>query len=78
MMKVIQITLPEELLDEVDDTVKALDTTRSELAREALRRFLARLEVERQEREHAEAYARQPEQPGEFDVFYGARLWDQL
>ncbi len=68
-MKVVQITLADELLRQVDEQVRALGTSRSEFTREELPQLLARLEVERNEREHAEAYANQPEQPGEFDVY---------
>ncbi len=77
-MKVVQISLPDDLLRQVDQEVQTLETSRSEFAREAFRLLLAQLELERGERQHARAYAEQPEQPGEFDVFYGARKWDQL
>ena len=75
MMKTIQITLPEELLSRLDHAVSDLDTTRSALAREAFEQVIARYEIEKKERQHAEGYAQHPVEPGEFDVWQDEQDW---
>ena len=74
-MRTVQITLDEELAEEVDCAVAKLRTTRSGFTRQALRRSLARLEIEELERRHREGYARQPVESGEFDVWEDEQVW---
>lgn len=40
--KIVNLSLPKNLLDEVDETAKAEYRTRSELVREALRQYVGR------------------------------------
>jgi metal-responsive CopG/Arc/MetJ family transcriptional regulator len=75
MLKTIQITLPDDLLAKIDRTVAELDTSRSGFARQAFEDALFRLWVEKTERQHAEAYARQPEDPDEMALWESVQDW---
>ena len=75
MLKTIQITLPDDLLAKIDRTVAELDTSRSGFARQAFEDALFRLWVEKTERQHAEAYARQPENPDEMTLWESVQDW---
>jgi len=75
MLKTIQITLPEDLLTKIDRTVAELDTNRSGFARQAFEDALFRLWVEKMERQHAEAYARRPEDPEETALWESIEDW---
>ena len=74
-MKTIQMTIDEPLLDEVDEIIQALKTTRSAFIREALEQALQRYAIAEMEKKHAEGYARQPVEPGEFDVWEDQQAW---
>lgn len=74
-MKVVQITLDEDLAEDVDRAVAKLGTTRSGFTRQALRRSLERLDTEELERRHREGYKRQPVESGEFDVWEDEQVW---
>ena len=74
-MTTIQMTLDEELLKEVDGTVKRLRTTRSALIRDSIRHYLKCLHVSRLEAQDREAYKRKPVRRGEFDIWEGEQVW---
>ena len=57
-MRTVQMTLDDALVQEIDQVVKRLGTTRSAFAREALRTALARVERQEMERRHREGYRR--------------------
>ncbi len=59
-MKVIQMTIDEPLLDEVDRVAQDLKTTRSAFIRSALQLALRGHVVAELERRHAEGYSRHP------------------
>jgi len=67
-MKTVQMTLDEELVEEVDRAVEALGTTRSAFTREALRAALARRRELALELRHRAGYAAHPVASGEFDA----------
>jgi len=67
-MRTIQMTIDEPLLEEIDELVKTLNTSRSAFIREALQAALRRHHIHELERRHAEGYRRPPVQPGDFDV----------
>jgi metal-responsive CopG/Arc/MetJ family transcriptional regulator len=77
MVKTIQMTIDEPLLDQVDKAIQALDTTRSAFIRDALQLKLWQLRIDELERKHAEGYARHPVEPGEFDVWEAEQEWSQ-
>jgi metal-responsive CopG/Arc/MetJ family transcriptional regulator len=74
-MRTVQMTLDDALVQEVDQVVKQLGTTRSAFARDALRAALARVERQKMERKHREGYMRQPVQTGEFSDWEDEQVW---
>jgi metal-responsive CopG/Arc/MetJ family transcriptional regulator len=69
------MTLDDELVQEIDQVVKRLGTTRSAFAREAFRAALLRLHNREMERKHREGYARKPVEPGEFSDWEDEQIW---
>ena len=67
-MKIIQITLDEHLLAQVDRAVAERGGNRSEFIRDALRLALRQLTAQQLEERHAQGYAEHPVTPGEFDM----------
>ena len=74
-MRTVQMTLDDALVQEIDQVVKRLGTTRSAFAREALRTALARVERQELERRHREGYRRQPVQMGEVSDWEDEQVW---
>lgn len=74
-MKTVQMTLDEALVQEVDQVVKKLGTTRSAFARDALRAALLQVQREEMERQHQQGYARKPVHPGEFSDWEDEQVW---
>lgn len=74
-MKTIQMTIDEELLDQVDATSSELGMNRSAFIRQALSQAIDIRRVARLERQHAAGYARHPVEPGEFDVWEDEQNW---
>ena len=78
MLKTIQITLPQELLSRIDQTVTELDTNRSAFARQAFEDALFRARIEQMERQDAESYARQPQDLEEIALWESIQDWGDL
>lgn len=76
-MKTIQMTIDEQLLDQVDASSAELGVDRSAFIREALRQAMAHLRATDLERQHAAGYARHPVKPGEFDLWEGEQVWGE-
>jgi metal-responsive CopG/Arc/MetJ family transcriptional regulator len=74
-MRTVQLTLDEDLVNQVDAMVQSLKTTRSAFARQALKAALARLEEEAMERKHREGYLRKPVRQSEFQPWEGEQAW---
>ena len=74
-MKTIQMTLDEELLYRVDQTIKKLNTSRSEFIREALNKSLDDIRIREMEKRHREGYRNKPVEPGEFDLWENEQAW---
>ena len=74
-MRTVQMTLDDELVQEIDQAVKRLGTTRSAFAREAFRAALVQLRNWEMERQHREGYARKPVEPGEFSDWEDEQVW---
>ena len=72
-MKTVQMTLDEELIEEVDKVTKKIGTTRSAFAREALYAALRRTKIQEKVQKHREGYARKPVQAGEFSQWEDER-----
>lgn len=77
-MKSIQMTIDEQLLNEVDKLISELNITRSAFIREALIQALQHYRIEQLEQKHAEGYARHPVEPGEFDIWENEQAWEDL
>jgi metal-responsive CopG/Arc/MetJ family transcriptional regulator len=76
-MKTIQMTIDEPLLNEVDQAIQELKTTRSAFIRAALQLALMQHAVSKLEQQHAEGYAKHPITPGEFDVWESEQAWGE-
>lgn len=74
-MKIVQMTLDEELVKQVDAAVTKLRTTRSAFAREALRNALEKLHVAELEAKHRRGYERKPVKAGEFGAWEDEQAW---
>ena len=75
MVKTVQMTLDEDLVEAVDEAAKRLRTSRSAFTRDALRGALARLREAQLERKHRRGYERRPVKPGEFDSWESEQVW---
>ncbi len=69
------MTMDAELLAEVDQATQDLHMTRSALIRAAISEFLRQARTRRLERQHAEGYARIPQEPEEYAVWEGEQVW---
>lgn len=74
-MKTIQITIDDDLLEEVDTAIKTLNTTRSAFISAALRARLKKIKIEEMDRQHREGYEKYPVQPSEFDGWETEQVW---
>lgn len=74
-MKTVQMTLDEELVQEVDRIAKELHTSRSAFARQALREALVRYEEQRLEEKHRRGYIQHPVQADEFSAWETEHTW---
>jgi len=74
-MKTVQMPLDDALVQEVDQVVKKLGTTRSAFTREALRAALVLIARAEMERRHGAGYARHPVQSEEFSVWEDEQVW---
>lgn len=77
-VKVVQMTLEEDLVTAVDQLVRRLKTTRSAFARDALREALARHRMKELEQKHRLGYQKHPVKRGEFDIWEGQQQWGDL
>ena len=78
MLKTMQITVPQPLLEEVDEFLAGTKMTRSGFARRAFEEELTRMRVAVQERQHAEAYGRMSESQDEGEeraLWESAQVW---
>ena len=76
MMKTIQMTIDETLLDEVDEVVIELGTNRSAFMREALKNLLRQRKLKQLEEQHRAGYDRQPLTAEEFDIWQEEQIWE--
>ncbi len=76
--KPVQISLPVDLLEKVDQVVAETGTNRSTLIREALEELVWQHWVQRGEQEEAAAFARQPQTQAEIAAGEDAEAWGAL
>ncbi len=75
MLRTIQITLPEELLQRVDQAADELEITRSAFTRRAYEDALQQLHLQQLEEEDAAGYARQPSDLSEVTPWEALQDW---
>ncbi len=74
-MKTIQMTLDDELVDDVDNLVRQLHTSRSAFTREALRDALDKYKNLQLEEKHRQGYRQKPVAGAEFSVWEDEQEW---
>lgn len=74
-MKTVRMTLDDEIVSAVDETVRRLGTTRSAFTRDALRAALKRVRVRELEHKHRKGYARKPVRKQELSVWEQEQVW---
>jgi len=77
MMKTVQMTIDEALLEAVDTAVRDLGTSRSAFLRDALQKALKQMEIVALEQQHIAGYERYPLEPDEFDVWQNEQVWQE-
>ena len=75
MMKTIQMTIDEYLLEQVDEAVETLKTNRSAFIRQALEQVLKEYHIRQLEQQDAEGYARIPPKPEEVEIWLTEQAW---
>jgi antitoxin component of RelBE/YafQ-DinJ toxin-antitoxin module len=76
-METIQLTIDESLLAEVNRATDTLQMTPSDFMRVALERALQQREIIAKERQHAQAYLAQPQQPEEIEEWQDEQEWGE-
>jgi metal-responsive CopG/Arc/MetJ family transcriptional regulator len=76
-VRTVQLTIDEQLLQEVDSAVRKAGTSRSAFTREALRHALERSREQALERKHREGYRRKPVKPSEFKPWENEQSWGE-
>jgi metal-responsive CopG/Arc/MetJ family transcriptional regulator len=74
-MKTIQMTIDEQLLEQVDEAVETLNTNRSAFIREALEQVLKEYRIRLMDEQVAEAYTRIPDDVSEVEIWREAQVW---
>ena len=74
-MRMVQMTLDEDLVTAVDRTARRLRTTRSAFTRDALRAALERVRVRELERKQHDGYLRKPVGKREFAMWEREQVW---
>ena len=74
-MRTIQMTLDDNLVEDVDNVVKQLKTTRSAFTRMALQEALKRVNIAMLEKSHKKGYERFPAGSSEFSVWESEQEW---
>jgi predicted transcriptional regulator len=75
IMRTIQMTLDDDLVDNVDIVVKKLKTTRSAFTRKALQEAIKRVNIAMLEKSHKKGYERFPAGNSEFSVWESEQEW---
>ena len=76
-MRTVQMTLDNNLVDEVDRMSRKMATSRSAFTRDALRAFLDRLMIEQQEKQHRQGYMQKPVDQADRDDWHDEQQWGE-
>jgi len=71
------VTIEDSLLAEVQQATNALQITPSDFIKVALERAVQQREIIAKERQHAEAYSNNPQQPEEIAEWQDEQSWDE-
>ena len=74
-MRTVQMTLDDDLVNQVDTVVKQLHTSRSAFTRNALRDALLNYSIEQLENKHRMGYEKHPDSGDEFSVWEDEQAW---
>ncbi len=74
-MRTIQMTLDDDLVNELDQIVKEANTNRSAFTRDALRKALAYYREQALVEKHRQGYLRHPVTADEFSVWEDEQDW---
>ena len=74
-MRTIQMTLDDDLVIAVDNTIKKLKMTRSAFARKALKDAIKQVNINMLEKKHAKGYKRHPAGKTEFNIWESEQKW---
>lgn len=74
-MRTIQMTLDDDLVDQVDQLVKTIKTTRSAFTRDALRQALKQFAMLELEKKHCKGYEQFPVNNDEFQIWEDEQAW---
>lgn len=74
-MRTIQMTLDDDLVENVDRVVKKLKTTRSAFTRKALKDAIKQVNINILEKRHKKGYERYPVGKTEFNVWESEQEW---
>ena len=74
-LKTIQMTLDEDLVEEIDKVVRKLGTTRSAFARDAFRAAIGEIIEKKMEIKHQHGYIREPVRSREFSAWESEQVW---
>ncbi len=74
-MKTIQMTLDDELVKQVDKTVKKLKTTRSAFTRKALKNAIDSIRIKELEKKQIKGYLKHPTNKNEFSIWENEQDW---
>ena len=76
-MKTIHMTIDDSLLNEVDQLIDSLNTSRSEFIHDALQLALQRHAILKLESQQQEGYKKHPVIPDEFDSWESEQVWER-
>jgi metal-responsive CopG/Arc/MetJ family transcriptional regulator len=74
-VKIVQMTLDDDIVQEVDRIAKQLHTNRSAFTRQALRAALDRHNQEQLEQQHRQGYEGKPVAADEFSAWEPEQAW---
>lgn len=74
-MRVVQMTLEENLINTVDKIAKQLGTSRSSFTRNALSEAVKSFHIKKLIEKHKQGYMKKPVKKGEFDIWEKEQVW---
>lgn len=78
MMKTVQVTIDEGLLERIDHAVQEIGINRSAFIRDAVLLALRQLRIRRLEAQHIAGYRKQPMGQEEVDEWDSIRVWGDI